>query len=143
MINCTSIVGGTILFKRTPHRSEFEDQILKKAKKKGLNLKIAKKKGLNLRPVLLITILYPFFARGFLIRCSTTTYQHHSDLNFVCMGFNLLRGPSGFTRFYHVISQVQILVNFLKLMFIIFLSIFKFLKGVNARKILFYYFSND
>lgn len=50
MINCTSIVGGTILFKRTPHRSEFEDQILN----------IAKKKGLNLKPVLLMTILYPF-----------------------------------------------------------------------------------
>lgn len=133
MINCTSIVGGTILFKRTPHRSEFEDQILN----------IAKKKGLNLKSVILITILYPFFARGFLIGCSTTTYQNHSDLNFVCMGFNLLRGPSGFTRFYHVISQVQILVNFLKWMFIIFLSIFKFSKGVNARKILFYYFSND
>lgn len=51
MINCTSIVGGTILFKRTPHRFEFEDQILN----------IAKKKGLNLKPVLLMTILYPFF----------------------------------------------------------------------------------
>lgn len=114
MINCTSIVGGTILFKRTPHRSEFEDQILNKAKKKGLNLK----------PVLLMTILYPFFARGFLIGCSTTTYQHHSDLNFVCMGSNLLRGPLGFTGFYHVISQVPILVNFLKLMFIIFFSVY-------------------
>lgn len=50
MINCTSIVGGTILFKRTPHRSEFEDQILN----------IARKKGLNLKPVLLMTILYSF-----------------------------------------------------------------------------------
>lgn len=53
MINCTSIVGGTILFKMTPNRFEFEDQILN----------IAKKKGLNLKPVLLMTILYPFFAK--------------------------------------------------------------------------------
>lgn len=56
MINCTSIVGGTILFKMTPNRFEFEDQILN----------IAKKKGLNLKPVLLMTILYPFFAREIL-----------------------------------------------------------------------------